>query len=163
MHPNLQKEEFSRAYVHAVASAAGFVTEHHRVDTESVDVTLSSDAHFHLCMPKIDLQLKCTSAACPDGRDITMALPIKNYNELRAPTTLPRYLIVVLVPKHVDEWLNQGDEKMVLRKCGYYRSLRGLPATENTSSVSVTIPREQVFTAEAVTRLMRQVIKELGL
>jgi hypothetical protein len=45
-----QKEEFSIAYVHAVASVAGFALETFRVDNDSADVCIRSDLKY----PKVD-------------------------------------------------------------------------------------------------------------
>ena len=57
-----RKEQFSIAYVRAVASAAGFSVSTPEVDDDSVDLTLSGRIVEGVgSRPKIDLQLKCTS------------------------------------------------------------------------------------------------------
>lgn len=79
----------------------------------------------------------------------------KNYDDLRGEGFLvPRILVVVTVPVAAQEWLSQSEEEMILRHCGYWVSLREAPATENTHSVTVDIPRRNVFDVEALRRLM---------
>lgn len=39
---------------------------------------------------------------------------------------------------------------MVLKRCAYWVSLAGAPASDNTSTVSVSIPTEQVFAPDCL-------------
>lgn len=102
---------------------------------------------------KLDAQLKCSQNIEHDGEAFSYALPVKNYNDLRWPSTelfVPRILIVVHVPVDPADWLVSEPEKMTLKRCAYWVSLAGAEATENTSTVSVRIPSEQVFDPTAL-------------
>ncbi len=80
---------------------------------------------------------------------------LKNYEDLRRTNVLvPRVLVVVVVPEDVQEWLDQSEERLALRRCGYWVSLRGSPDTDNTTSVTVDVPRAQVFSADALRSMM---------
>ena len=74
---------------------------------------------------------------------------------------VPRALVVVVVPAEVGRWIDQDEERLVLRRCGYWRSLRGEPALANEESVTVRLPREQVLTPEALRAIM-QTINDRG-
>jgi hypothetical protein len=41
--------------------------------------------------------------------------------------------------------------------CGYWTSLRGLPETENETSVNINIPLDQVFSVNAIQTIMNRV------
>src|SRR5438067_278382 len=142
-----KKQEFSKAYVKAVAAACGYATEMPSVDDDSVDLVLAArGGSGTVRSPKLDMQLKCTSQDFVGQRTVDFPVPIKNYDDLR-PTNfmVPRILVVVVVPDDPENWIVHSEEQMLLRHCGYWYSLRGLPATENVRSVTVNIPRMQVF------------------
>lgn len=73
---------------------------------------------------------------------------------MRAETVNPRILIVVLLPNDETEWMSHSEDELVLRRCGYWLSLRGQPATENSTNVTVKLPRTQLFDVDQLTGLM---------
>lgn len=153
------KEQFSMAYVKAVASVAGFAVERISMDLDSVDVTIwSRNRAGRIHSPRLDVQLKCTATDVVKGDVIKYPLKRKNYDDLILENVLvPRILVVVLVPEDPREWLDQSEEHMVMRHCGYWISLKGMPPTNNETSVSVEIPRTQVFSVDALKRIMAQI------
>ena len=89
---------------------------------------------------------------------IRYPLKLKNYNELRKQKTLvPKILIVVLIPDNLSEWVNQSETELCMRRCGYWMSLKGQPETQNTESVTVYLPRQQLFTVKALKDIMQQI------
>jgi hypothetical protein len=69
---------------------------------------------------------------------------------------VPRILIVVRVPKDVDQWLEADDEALMLRHCGYWTSVRGAgERPENQAGVTVRLPSERRFDAGALAALMK--------
>jgi hypothetical protein len=156
---NAQKEAFSRAYVKAVAAVAGFATYTPSVDDDSVDLGLAARGGGGTTRaPRLELQLKCTAGLVPVNATFGFELRRKNYDELRPTDVLvPRLLVVVIVPQDVADWVTQTEERLALQRCGYYLSLRGLAATENEASVTLQIPRRQVFSAEALRQMMEQI------
>ena len=85
------------------------------------------------------------------------SLPVKNYNELRADTLIPRILIVLLMPQDQSQWINQTVEELCLRRCAYWVCLADKPDTSNTFSVTVEIPTSNVFDHEQLVDLMQKV------
>ena len=156
MNLNEQKEQFSLAYIRAVAAQAGYQITRPDLDDDSVDGTLIADFGRR---PRIDFQAKATSQQIVQGDNIHFALKIKNYDDLRAETRTPRILIVVLMPKEKSQWLTQTQEQLCLRRCGYWISLEGYQEVGNSTSVTVPIPLVNMFSAEQLVDLMTKAEK----
>ena len=156
MDLSLRKEQFSHAYVHAIASVAGFGVSVPRVDNDSIDLELSGRSVNGLPLrPRIEVQLKCTSNQILRGDQVVYPLKRKNYDELRITSILvPRLLVVVLVPESEEEWLRHSEEELAMRRCGYWVSLAGWTDTPNTSTVSISIPRANRFDVTGLRALM---------
>lgn len=161
MHITQQQEEFSRAFVHAVASAAGLKVQAGATpDDDSVDLTVSSRGPMGtLRSPRLDVQLKCTMADAPEG-DLTFPLKRKNYDDLRGPIVqfqVPRILVVVFVPEDVGQWVSDASDSLILRHTARWACLHGKPATSNTATVSVVLTGAQRFTVRELTAMMARV------
>ncbi len=81
----------------------------------------------------------------------------KNYDDLRKDRLTVQILLVVVVPNETSDWLKQSEQEMILRRCGYWYSLIGEPATTNEYSITVTLPRQQQFTPEALRQIMQRI------
>jgi Domain of unknown function (DUF4365) len=158
---NLQKEEFSYAYIYSVTSAAGysFQKSSRILDVGGIDATITGTVSDDtLYEPQLDLQVKSTSLDVQSEEVIRYPLKIKNYNELRKERTVaPRILVVVLIPENQEEWINQSETELCIRRCAYWLSLSGQPRTKNTESITVYIPRENLFTVNALKTLMQRI------
>ncbi|MFN0146754.1 MAG: DUF4365 domain-containing protein [Dehalococcoidia bacterium] len=152
-----QLEEFSRAYFHAVSATAGLAIAIPSVDHDSIDYTVSSGVGNR---PKLDVQLKCTSRPALVGAALAYELPLKNYEELRIRTQVPRILVVVVVPPDIGRWTHQTERRLIMRKCAYWRSLRDYPDTTNSASVTIRIERTRILTPKALTSLMHEADEE---
>jgi Domain of unknown function (DUF4365) len=151
MDPGQQKQQFSIAVVHAIASAAAVTMGHPMVDDDSIDVTFMSRENGR---PRLEVQLKCTSVKSVGKAGFSYPLKLKNYNDLRVACTIPRLLVVVLVPGEASRWIGQTHAQTLLRRSAWFVSLLGLPDSSNTTTVSVTLPRENLFNALALRRLL---------
>lgn len=148
MHASAQKEQFSLAYVHAVASVAGFNLGQFHIDDDSVDVVLKAPGeiagirHLHL-----SVQLKCTQNLTGNDDHWSFQLKRKNYEDLRRVNVhVPAILVVLHVPVAITEWLVPGDDDMTLSRRAYWLSLTGRPELPpDQQSVVVHVPRQNVF------------------
>src|SRR5713226_3133366 len=156
MDENQQKEQFSNAYVRAVAATAGYNVYKREPDDDSVDWGIGArGGKGTIRSPRVELQLKCTSRDVVKEDRIAFPLPMKNYDELRSDDyQVPRILVVVIVPGAVGEWLTQSESALALHRCGYWVSLRGHPAVANIDNITVDIPRTQMFTVPALGQMM---------
>lgn len=156
-----QKEHFSYAYARAVAARAAVSVATPEVDDDSIDLILSQQATgTAFRSPRLEIQVKCAQqgAVTVSATDIHYPLKLKNYEELRPDNVLvPRILLVVLVPDDLDEWLNWTREEMALRRAGYWLSLRAMPATANTTNVTVHVPLVNEFSVEQLSAMMQRI------
>lgn len=150
-----QQEGFGDAYLLAVAGAAGCATSLRRPDDDSIDWTLSCRLALR---PKLDIQMKTTTAIDFDGELIRYPLKVKNYNDLIMTDILvPRILVLIFLPARVEEWLSLSSTELTIRRCGYWTSLRGQPTSDNEFTVTVPIPRSNMFTVQALCGMMVQI------
>ena len=161
MSLNDLKSEFSYAYVRAVASAAGYFTEERArsKDADGVDLTLLSRSVLgtSVASPSLDLQVKGT-AAWEDKNPFPFDLEMKNYRELRSATfQIPRILVVVVMPASPADWLVHSEEQLLVRRCGYWKALRGAPESANTNQIRILMSRQQVFDVPQLQGLMSSV------
>lgn len=155
---NTRKELFSDAYLYAVASAAGCTLAKPNPDLFSVDWTITSPEKFLRWFPSVDVQLKCTSAVAANNGHFRYPLPVKNHTELQGDRYgNPRILVMVRVPEDVDYWLQQSEEQLIMRHCGYWVSLREEAESANTDNVTVRVPQGNQFTVEALASMMRRI------
>jgi len=159
MELNDQKEAFSRAYVKAIASVAGYHCEDISLDRNSVDVQFK-DVAAGSSYPIIEAQLKSTTLTnYAREAHIHYPLKIKNYNELRADSLAPRILICLLLPDSdiTDSWINQTKNQLALKKCAYWLNLKELPDVSNVATVTVRIPLSNIFSSKMLKKLMEDV------
>ena len=151
----LTQEQFSKAFILALAALAGCAASEPEPDIDSIDWTLSCRLPRR---PKLDLQVK--SARLPQSEREQIAYPLKrkNYDDLSLPKLLaPRLLVLVVVPEDPAEWLQCSAEQLVLRRSAYWLSLAGASPTANESNVTVHVPRANLLTVESLSRLMHTI------
>jgi hypothetical protein len=151
-----QQEGFSDAFVLAVAAATGCAVAKPSVDDDSIDWTISCKLAPR--RPKLDVQLKSTAVARNNGPHIVYPLKRKNYDDLITKNVaVPRVLLLVTVPKNLDHWVDLKPTRLILRRCAYWVSLLGLPPSANTQSVTVHVPRANVFNVHSLHDLMTKI------
>ncbi len=148
------KEHLALAYVYAVASRAGCSTELIRVDRNSVDITVKhvdvTSGPDDVREGVIDVQVKAYVHDPPPGPIRYYLTNEKNFRDLRhAHTLYPKILVVVLLPTDESVWMHLSEDALVLRRCGYWRSLVG------SEDRTVLLPRENVLDGESLMRMMR--------
>ena len=154
-----RKEQFSIAYLHAVASVAGYRTAAPNVDDDSIDWCLKArGAYGRRRSPQLDLQLKCTERLLNRNGSFAYSLSEKNYNDLRGDDVhVPRILVVVFVPVDIDSWLDQSEERLLMKHCAFWVSLRDAPEKANSTSVTVRLSRANLFTVDALESMMLRI------
>lgn len=164
LDPAQQQEQFSLAYVRAVVAAAGFAAYRPEVDDDSVDLVVASRrSGGTFRAPRLEMQLKCTSQDVRRDSEVRFPLKRKNYDDLRSVELLvPRVLVLVLVPEQPADWLDQDEERLLLRRCGYWCSLFGAADTTNESTVTVGLSRANLFSPGALRQMMEKVARGLS-
>lgn len=104
------------------------------------------------------VQLKSSAHASFDNDHLKYALNVRNYDILRDKSAaLPSVLVLLLLPRHEEEWIEQDEERLIMRKCAFWHSLRELPETENDNRVTISIPRKNLFHAENLLGIMNTI------
>jgi hypothetical protein len=158
---NQRKEQFSYAYLYSIASTAGysFQIATRPMDFDGIDVILAGGSGQGIIRyPRLEIQVKCTAADLVSDDTIRYPLNVKNYDDLRVENIhTPRILVIVVVPDRLEEWLAQSQQELCLRHCGYWVSLRGLPPSQNQTTVTVSIPRQNIFDVPGLRLLMQRI------
>jgi hypothetical protein len=158
MDNNQRKEQFSRAFVHAIATVAGYTIYTPEVDDDSVDLGIAARGqHATRYSPRLELQLKCTAGIELGAQTVRFPLSLKNYDDLRRECWVPRILVVVIVPKRINDWIDEADDRLVLNCRAQWVSLLGNPKSPNKRHTTVHLPWEQRFTVAALQQMMKSV------
>jgi hypothetical protein len=150
-----QQEGLGDAFLLAIAGAAGCAVSLRRPDDDSIDWTLSCRLPLR---PKIDVQMKTYTSDDGNGEHIRYPLKKKNYDDLIiGEFFVPRILVLILLPQDIEGWVALSSEQLTMKKCGYWMSLHGMPASDNETTVTVSVPRSNVLTVEALCGMMWRV------
>ena len=152
------KAELSYAYLHAVAAHAGFACSQtfRHLDNAGVDAQVDIKRRLHtesvFTAFSLHFQLKATSQelAIAQGH-CSYDLQVPHYDKLRTTEIVtPRFMVLFELPESAEQWLNVTADQLVARKCARWLSLRGAPATENTASIAVHVPMNNVLTPDSL-------------
>ena len=160
------KAELSYAYLHAVASRAGFACEMagRHSDNAGVDATLRvleerlAPASVYTQFT-FDVQLKATSQqpALEGGRYSFRLDDVKRYDKLRRRAgPFPTVLAVLFLPEDANTWLEQSEDALIARRCVYWTSLWNAPATENTRGQTIYLPQSNILSVEGLRDVARR-------
>jgi hypothetical protein len=154
-------EQLSRAYAQAVAAVCGCrwsaPTPDYGTDLSLRQVVFRK-TRWDEVGPALDIQLRSTTAAALTADHVVYDRDADTYDKLRRATlTVPAILVLLVLPPGQDNWLNHTEERLELRGCAYWLSLRGAPVSPNKSSVRVRIPRANQFTPAALERIMESI------
>jgi Domain of unknown function (DUF4365) len=146
-----QKEQFSEAYVLAVATQANVTIGKWNVDKDGVDVTLRRGARM------VDLQLKCTRNARNVRDDFVFDLDVPTYDKLVDPDrSVPAFLTLMIVPPDVEHWLQHQPEDLLMRCHGYWVGMPvGTKVTAGTKT-ALHLPRHNRLDATALEHMFEE-------
>jgi hypothetical protein len=143
-----RKEWFSRAFLTAVAAAAGYPVELRLNDIYGVDATVYDS------VVGVDWQLKGTASPDFTSTGLRFDLDVRTYNLLRITRNASAYLGVVVLPSDIDNWISQSANRLLLRHCGYWVKLTGLPPTSNTTKIRIHVPLENTLCIGDMSEIM---------
>jgi hypothetical protein len=166
MHKTNKQEEFSRAYMCALAAPLGYNLGDFRVDNDSIDIMFKAiyDRSSKRRNPHIDFQLKCTLNSFSDDGYLHYPIKMKNYNDLRGDNRAnPSYLVVICVPENEDDWVEVRAEEMLLRYSAYWISLKDAPTVKNEKNITIKISKQQKFDQNTFKMLMDKASEGIAL
>ncbi|MGV9315536.1 DUF4365 domain-containing protein [Streptomyces sp. NPDC003691] len=140
-----QKEQISRAYVHALASQGGYTVGDWNVDKDGVDVTLRDRGLM------VDFQLKCTQSPRAVRGGYSFDLDIETYDKLRSrERSAPGHLVLLVVPPNLELWVTQHPDSVVLACHGYWACLHGREPVNSRATTAIGLPEEQQLTVKSM-------------
>ncbi len=160
------KERLSVAYVRAVVARAGALylsSDGTEYGTDAIvqKVKLLPNGRYTGTGWSFRCQLKATTTWEESGQYILYDLDVDAYNKLVEWEGNSCILIVLRLPQNQDEWLTLDENSLKLRNCCYWAHLTGAPSA-NRSTVRISIPRNQLFSPEAVNTLLDSIAANQG-
>lgn len=162
MDENSQKEEFNYGYIHTLASACGYIVHRseRQLDNRGIDLEIIGSELEDADAPRIAIQTKCTTMKYFIERPecFKYDLKVENYNKLIKKSIDPTFLIVLVVPEEIKNWvyIDTSTRETLLKHCAYWVSLQGKPQTINTRTERIDIPKEQVLTEKVLKAIMQE-------
>ena len=162
MTPEQRQEEIMKAYIQAIAAKCSVAVSDWTQDQGCVDCTLgaaSSVGGGRLARPKVDLQMKATTQQkrVEHAEYISWPLKISHYDQMRAPSPIPMVLAVLLLPAAVETSVEHTLEHILIRRCAFWVNMVGMPAVPEQDSKTVHLPKENVFSPDALTLMLDKV------
>jgi hypothetical protein len=161
-----RQEALSRAYIQAVVGKVGmscsFANFDYGIDLIINDIT-ELNGNFFESGFRLDVQAKSSVNAKVEKDFVTYALEVKAYETLRVNTRIPRILVLLVLPTQEPEWMDQDEERLILRKCAYWISLKGRNLVANRTRVTIRIPRGNLFSVQGLQTIMETVKKGIDL
>jgi hypothetical protein len=140
-----QKEQISRAYLHAVATAAGYTIADWNVDKDGVDATLKSHGVY------VDLQLKCTQSPVSVSAGYSFQLDTATYDKLRSrDRSAPGYLALMIVPANVGKWLTHVPHRLILECHAYFARIQDRTDAATGATKAITLNSSDALDAAAL-------------
>lgn len=147
------QESLSVSYVSAVVSRSGLSFNHvqqdYGTDVEVRRIARNGSQRIDLG-PIIELQLKSSINWTLEPEHVVFDMDADAYNRYifrRDEGFIPFALILCCLPQDQTTWINICEENLVFKKCCYYHFIDE-PATENSSSKRIRIPRNQLLTPD---------------
>jgi len=159
-----RQEDLSFAYISAVVANAGHncgLPQRHDygIDIEIGYVAKSGKQRMDTGH-RLHIQAKASHnfAISDDGNCITYDLKVRAYNKLILEDLgNPAILVLYCMPSDENDWLSVYEECTTLRHCGYWISLRGMPASTNKTTLKIEIPKAQMFNDKSLKDIMDRI------
>lgn len=155
------REGLSYAYFHAIATSAGFPCQAtaRTIDAQAVDAfvkaneRLAPDSILTDIVAQFQLKATSTQPALNGGR-YSFRIERAQYDKLReggGVHAIP--LVLMILPPEQDQWIAHNEDGLVCRRCAYWVSLKGAPASE-AEKPTIYVPKQNIFGVDALRALM---------
>lgn len=165
-----KQEQISKGYIIATAAAARVNLSIDHEHDYGIDGTFNGvAARLQAIRPdgteefrlsdngiKVDFQLKCTTTWEYRGENVSWSIKSQTYNDLvlRARHSTPLILILMCLPRESSDWVTTTEDTLILRHCCYFVELEGAPLPNENSTKKIEIPRQNVLTPAALSRIL---------
>lgn len=166
MLSSIHQEDIHISYITALCASADISYEKQIHDDDSTDgilkkrIILPNGGFFD---SQLRIQLKSTSSPSQYSEDETMIsykLKAKNYNDLCTPSTTPIILGLLILPEDSGSWVQLRPEDLLIKGRMYWADFSSSIRTDNLSSVSVNIPKNNVVDQAFLLRTLEKIATE---
>lgn len=159
MHATQVMEQYSVAFVHALATRARCKLEHLKVDDEQVDVSIRQHAsHLRFHRTQFDVQLKCTAQDAIKSDGVHFSLKRHQLLGLREPAYLQKALVVLVVDEEFDDWMAFSPAELIMRGQAFWMSCEDLPDIDDgAGSKTVVLPLANSFNVDQLLDMLKRV------
>jgi len=166
MTDNIQKENFSIAYLRAVCAKAKANFQWLEDDNDGLDCTIRKDINNHSVTLEVQLKSTTVKGVSSGFSDVgmnsfTYPLKKKNYDDLIRESVNLRLLMLLVLPENSNDWLSQDSYSLVLRKCMYYKVFSDEPKNNNSKTINIEINKQDICSEENLEKLLSDYEKEL--
>lgn len=157
LHSGHTKEQYSIAFVHALATRARCKIQGLDVDDEQVDLTIRQKAdHLQFSRVAVDVQMKCTSQDVVRDDGLHFSITRKQYDGLRERGVLKKILVVLAVDLEFDNWMTISPNDLLMRGAAYWLGMDGLPAI-STDSTTLILPDANRFDVDQLLDMLSRI------
>ncbi|MEU8524539.1 DUF4365 domain-containing protein [Streptomyces sp. NPDC048629] len=164
MEHNNHQGWYGETFVAAIAAAAGFQVAVPYPDIGK-DLILGRDHEDPELDVQIALQVKTRRVGdfTSTAGGFKISLSADRFNRLRGRRQVPCYLVMVIVPEEPADYIEVRGRALTLRHSAYWVSLEHhrLPIQQGQKSVTVTVPRENLLTIEALHEFFHRACEEV--
>ena len=104
---------------------------------------------------RVEFQAKCTHTLYKkQNGDYSFSLDVDTYDKLRVTDDLPAMLIIMRVPKNMNEWVTVDDTSTILKHHAYWVSLMGHGESASEKTITINIKKENILDSDTLTYIM---------
>ncbi|QIK06151.1 DUF4365 domain-containing protein [Streptomyces sp. ID38640] len=164
MELNNHQGWYGETFVAAIAAAAGFQVAVPYPDIGK-DLILGRDHEDPDLDVQIALQVKTRRVGQfePTEGGFKISLTIDQFKRLRGRRQVPCFLVLVVVPPEPANYIHVQERALTLHHSAYWVSLehQPLPHQQGRKSVTVTVPRENLLTVDALREFFDRACEEV--
>lgn len=157
LHSGHTKEQYSIAFVHALATRARCKIQGLSVDDEQIDLTIRQKAnHLKFDRAMVDVQMKCSSRDLIRQDGLHFSISRTQYDGLRDRGIAKKILVVLAVDLEFDSWMTVTPDDLLMRGAAYWLPMDGLPSIA-TESTTLILPDENRFNVEQLLDILHRI------
>lgn len=154
-------EQLQESYVSAVAATAGVAVQNVYRDLHRYDLELVRQPSASVEEVSVKAQLKSTTSISvkPGATHFDYRFESRSAFDSLAMirTSIKHILIVMLVDRDQSRWSEVDDQAMLTRRACYWVNLEGHAAPERPLKPVVSVPRANLFDANALTGILNRI------
>jgi len=153
--------QLNEAYVMAVSAVSGATydppKQDYGIDGRISEVRRFPTGEYRSTNWQFNCQLKATTNFVLEENYIVYKMKVEAYNRLvSVGGNTSRILIIFCLPKEWENWVTLSEENLILKHCCYWDFFTGSPSI-NKESITVRIPRQNIFNPEAVQKIFENI------